>query len=233
MKYLIVVAHPDDEVLGCGASIYKWTRQGDKVDVCIMSAEAKARAFRPDDKALDEIVLTTSAKEMNLDADNYKSDYISIANTANLGDYRVRIITGGSNYVVLDESGSARNTFSPNERFIIASRELQVTRVEDIVIRVESTKSVNVGFRYVNGIDQKLIAVAPGSYTAYGTLKLHVNWIKPTRDISVAKLDSETNRLVAGAILELYDSNNNLFKSESQLLSNNNGINFPLYFKAK
>ena len=51
MKYLIVVAHPDDEVLGCGASIYKWTKQGDVVDVCIMSAEAKARAFRPDDKA--------------------------------------------------------------------------------------------------------------------------------------------------------------------------------------
>lgn len=47
MKYLIVVAHPDDEVLGCGASIYKWTKHGDVVDVCIMSAETKARAFRP------------------------------------------------------------------------------------------------------------------------------------------------------------------------------------------
>ena len=54
MKYLIVVAHPDDEVLGAGASIYKWTKQGDVVDVCIMSAEAKARAFRPDDKELDD-----------------------------------------------------------------------------------------------------------------------------------------------------------------------------------
>ena len=51
MKYLIVVAHPDDEVLGAGASIYKWTKQGDEVDVCIMCTEAKARAFRPDDKA--------------------------------------------------------------------------------------------------------------------------------------------------------------------------------------
>ena len=54
MKYLIVVAHPDDEVLGCGASIYKWTRKGDTVDVCIMSAEAKARAFRPEDNELDD-----------------------------------------------------------------------------------------------------------------------------------------------------------------------------------
>ena len=54
MKFLIVVAHPDDEVLGCGASIYKWTKNGDVVDVCIMCTEAKARAFRPDDKELDD-----------------------------------------------------------------------------------------------------------------------------------------------------------------------------------
>ena len=54
MKYLIVVAHPDDEVLGAGASIWKWTHTGDIVDVCIMSTEAKARAFRPEDKELDD-----------------------------------------------------------------------------------------------------------------------------------------------------------------------------------
>lgn len=54
MKYLIVVAHPDDEVLGAGGSIYKWTHQGDEVDVCIMCTEAKARAFRPEDKELED-----------------------------------------------------------------------------------------------------------------------------------------------------------------------------------
>ena len=54
MKYLIVVAHPDDEVLGVGASIWKWTHQGDVVNVCIMSTEAKARAFRPEGKELSD-----------------------------------------------------------------------------------------------------------------------------------------------------------------------------------
>lgn len=53
VKYLIVVAHPDDEVLGAGASIYKWTKAGDIVDICIMCTEAKARAFRPEDNELD------------------------------------------------------------------------------------------------------------------------------------------------------------------------------------
>ena len=54
MKYLLVVAHPDDEVLGAGASIYKWTHRGDIVDVCILCVEAKARAFRPDDNELED-----------------------------------------------------------------------------------------------------------------------------------------------------------------------------------
>lgn len=52
MKYLLVVAHPDDEVLGAGASIWKWTRNGDVVDVAIMCTEARARAFRPEDEEL-------------------------------------------------------------------------------------------------------------------------------------------------------------------------------------
>lgn len=54
MKYLLVVAHPDDEVLGAGASIFKWTQRGDHVDVAIMCTEAKARAFRPEDSELSQ-----------------------------------------------------------------------------------------------------------------------------------------------------------------------------------
>lgn len=54
MKYLLVVAHPDDEVLGAGASIYRWSREGNVIYVAIMCTEAKARAFRPEDNELDD-----------------------------------------------------------------------------------------------------------------------------------------------------------------------------------
>lgn len=54
MNYLLVVAHPDDEVLGAGSSIRKWTRAGHHVDVCIMCTEARARAFRPGDSELND-----------------------------------------------------------------------------------------------------------------------------------------------------------------------------------
>ena len=41
MKYLMVVVHSDDEMLGAGASIWKWAHNGDQVDVCIICTEAK------------------------------------------------------------------------------------------------------------------------------------------------------------------------------------------------
>ena len=54
MKYLIVAAHPDDEVLGAGAVIYKLTQEGHSVDLCVLSGKAEARANRPSDEELSE-----------------------------------------------------------------------------------------------------------------------------------------------------------------------------------
>jgi LmbE family N-acetylglucosaminyl deacetylase len=47
MVYLIVVSHPDDEILGAGATIYKLVRDGHLVHVCILSGEVNARKNRP------------------------------------------------------------------------------------------------------------------------------------------------------------------------------------------
>ncbi len=44
MNYLVVVAHPDDEVLGAGATIWNLIQNGHQVAVCIMADHAAARA---------------------------------------------------------------------------------------------------------------------------------------------------------------------------------------------
>lgn len=43
MKYLVVVAHPDDEVLGAGATIHKLIKDGHEVAVAVMCSQAAAR----------------------------------------------------------------------------------------------------------------------------------------------------------------------------------------------
>ena len=53
MNYLIVAAHPDDEVLGAGGTMYRLAQSGHKVNVCILSAQAEARRFRPDVDVLE------------------------------------------------------------------------------------------------------------------------------------------------------------------------------------
>lgn len=43
MKYLFVVAHPDDEVLGAGATIHKLIKEGHEVAIATMANHAAAR----------------------------------------------------------------------------------------------------------------------------------------------------------------------------------------------
>ena len=54
MNYLVVVAHPDDEVLGAGGTIYKLIKNGHKVAVATMANHAAARANISDTLSSDQ-----------------------------------------------------------------------------------------------------------------------------------------------------------------------------------
>lgn len=54
MNYLVVVAHPDDEVLGAGATIHKLINKGHKVAVATMANHAAARANISDTLSEDQ-----------------------------------------------------------------------------------------------------------------------------------------------------------------------------------
>lgn len=60
MNYLFVVAHPDDEVLGAGATIHKLVKNGNKVAVAIMSGKAAAR------KGISSTLSEDEAKAMRI-----------------------------------------------------------------------------------------------------------------------------------------------------------------------
>lgn len=42
-KILVIAAHPDDEILGCGGSIHKWTQQGKIVHALILAEGVTSR----------------------------------------------------------------------------------------------------------------------------------------------------------------------------------------------
>ena len=65
MKYLIIAAHPDDEVLGCGGSMAKWAKKGHEVHVLIMAEGATSRdKSRDRDSRKQELsILAQSAKK--------------------------------------------------------------------------------------------------------------------------------------------------------------------------
>ena len=54
MNYLIVVAHPDDEVLGAGGTIYKLIKSGHNVAIATMANHAAARANISDTLSIDQ-----------------------------------------------------------------------------------------------------------------------------------------------------------------------------------
>jgi LmbE family N-acetylglucosaminyl deacetylase len=55
MKVLVVAAHPDDEVLGCGGTIAKYASQGDEVFVLILGEGITSRYEKREKANMDEI----------------------------------------------------------------------------------------------------------------------------------------------------------------------------------
>lgn len=80
MKYLFVVAHPDDEVLGGGATIHNLVMAGETVDVCILCGYAEARMYRPEtDKLKEDIVKSqTTLGVRNARAGSFRDSSLNI-----------------------------------------------------------------------------------------------------------------------------------------------------------
>ena len=56
MNVLAVVAHPDDEILGCGGTLKKLANEGHHVFTCVLCGQADARHARPAIERFREVV---------------------------------------------------------------------------------------------------------------------------------------------------------------------------------
>jgi LmbE family N-acetylglucosaminyl deacetylase len=67
MSLLIVVAHPDDEILGCGGTAAALAKSGYTVTSCILSGNAEARRNRPKMSELNKDI-SKAHKVLGIDA---------------------------------------------------------------------------------------------------------------------------------------------------------------------
>jgi LmbE family N-acetylglucosaminyl deacetylase len=61
MNVLAVVAHPDDEILGCGATLKKLADEGNQVYSCVLCSAVDARHNRPSLERLASVSRTASS----------------------------------------------------------------------------------------------------------------------------------------------------------------------------
>ncbi|GAB5429127.1 MAG: PIG-L family deacetylase [Devosia indica] len=62
MSVLVVIAHPDDEVLGAGGTCHSLARQGVEINLCVMSGSVDARKFRPELPDLHNDILAATLR---------------------------------------------------------------------------------------------------------------------------------------------------------------------------
>lgn len=132
MNYLIVVAHPDDEVLGAGATIYKLVKEGNRVAVAIMVSSVSARRNRSLTLSNDEeksMSIIGVEKTYHADFPNIKMNTVPHLELVQFVENCIRdwkaeaIITHHPNDVNIDHQETSKAT-------IAACRLFQ--RIEDI-----------------------------------------------------------------------------------------------------
>ena len=80
MNYLVIVAHPDDEILGAGATIHKLIMEGNNVAVAIMVSQASARKDLSSTLSNDEkeaLTIVGVNKRYHADFPNIKMNTVS------------------------------------------------------------------------------------------------------------------------------------------------------------
>lgn len=72
-RILVVAAHPDDEILGCGASVRKWANAGAEVHALILAEGLTSRGERRSDTPRDRIDCLREDARRSADIIGYQS----------------------------------------------------------------------------------------------------------------------------------------------------------------
>jgi N-acetylglucosamine malate deacetylase 1 len=125
MKHLIIVAHPDDEVLGCGATIAKWSKSGEEVHILIMAEGSTSRDHTRNRKA-------------------HKDELSALAKSAHLAGE----ILGASSVKLLDFPDNRMDSVDLLD--VIKAIESHIENIQPNTVATHHTGDVNIDHKIVH-----------------------------------------------------------------------------------
>lgn len=197
MKYLVVVSHPDDEVLGAGATINKLVKQGNEVAVATMSNHAAARVN------LSDTLRSDQGKALSLlgVTQSYTSDFPNIRmNTVP----HIELVQFVEN-CILDWGAEAIITHHPadtNNDHVMTSHAVQAAmriyqRKDEIIMRIKR-------FHYMEVLSASVVCQSYEEINNGVEVSQYESGILQNY-IEDADLGDETFKVIyAGAIRELF-----------------------------
>jgi len=122
---LVIVAHPDDEVLGCGASIAKWADAGNSVHILIMAEGATSRSPIRD--------VSVNSEEL-----------LSLEKSA----YRARDILGATSVKLLNFPDNRMDSLDLLDVIKVIEKEIRILKPYTVV--THHSGDLNIDHRIVN-----------------------------------------------------------------------------------
>ena len=131
MKVLIIVAHPDDEVLGMGGTITKYVKNGDSVKIVIMATGVFSRRSSNNMNAsvyeVDDDMLKKMSKQVqNLQKDAIKASKIMGVTDVEFLDFPDNEMDKKSNLEITKKIESIISKFKPDIVFTHSQHDVNI-----------------------------------------------------------------------------------------------------------
>lgn len=155
------------------------------------------------------IIASLSNKRMHLSSDKkyYETDLVTV--DANLvSTYNVEITKAPAGTIIVDENGNQKTTLNVNQKFRIRVPVTSIKNSSDTAAVKLTTKYVYYRtYKYSanDGKHQDVITVKPEEFVKNASTELVVSL--PKSNVSILKIDGETDKPLKGAKLVLKDKN--------------------------
>lgn len=172
--------------------------------------QAKAKGY-----VTTTLTVNQTNSEMALTSDGKYYQTVLVKPTVNnISIYKVSAVSAPNGTQIIDASGAVKNTFAASESFRVRIPVANVNNTTSISIKVSATGTVNKAYQYkpTNTTMQNCMPayLQADNQNVETTIKFNIT---ASKTVNIIKLDSKTNKPLAGATLVVKDAAGNKIDS--------------------